>query len=89
MTALDQTSKLKTFSLYIRSVSAHEDKLQVLLYSFFGFSCHGDVSRRRDKLILPSLKSTRVYVIDTGTNERAPTIFKVGHNLSFNIEIIN
>ncbi|XP_065841568.1 methanethiol oxidase-like [Oscarella lobularis] len=77
MTALDQTSKLKTFSLYIRSVSAHEDKLQVLLYSFFGFSCHGDVSRRRDKLILPSLKSTRVYVIDTGTNERAPTIFKV------------
>ncbi|XP_065841960.1 methanethiol oxidase-like [Oscarella lobularis] len=40
-------------------------------------SCHGDASRRRNKLILPAVKSGRVYVIDTETDERAPRIFKV------------
>ncbi|XP_049956399.1 methanethiol oxidase-like [Schistocerca serialis cubense] len=40
-------------------------------------SCHEDSTKCRDKLILPSLGSSRVYVIDVGTNERAPRIHKV------------
>ncbi|XP_060676698.1 methanethiol oxidase [Hemiscyllium ocellatum] len=40
-------------------------------------SCHGDPSKRRNRLILPSLISSRIYVIDVGTDPRAPRIFKV------------
>ena len=35
-------------------------------------SCHGDSSRRRDKLVLPSLGSDRIYFIDVGTKPRSP-----------------
>ncbi|KAK4876783.1 hypothetical protein RN001_009289 [Aquatica leii] len=31
----------------------------------------------RDKLILPALRSNRVYVLDTGRDPKAPTIFKI------------
>lgn len=43
----------------------------------FHFSCHGDCSKKRNRLILPALVSSRVYVIDTGSNPKAPSIFKV------------
>lgn len=41
------------------------------------FSCYGDTSKNRNRLILPSLVSTRVYVIDTGSDPRAPSLSKV------------
>uniref|UniRef100_S4RVK5 Methanethiol oxidase n=1 Tax=Petromyzon marinus TaxID=7757 RepID=S4RVK5_PETMA len=40
-------------------------------------SCYGDSSKRRDKLILPSLISSRIYVVDTGSEPRAPRMHKV------------
>ncbi|XP_066595810.1 methanethiol oxidase [Prorops nasuta] len=50
-------------------------------------SCHG-TSRKRDTMVLPSLMSDRVYLVDV-TNEKTPTIKKViepeemhKHNLS-------
>ncbi|KAG9345317.1 hypothetical protein JZ751_009863 [Albula glossodonta] len=39
-------------------------------------SCHDDPSKRRDRLILPSLISSRIYVVDVGTEPRAPRLFK-------------
>lgn len=40
-------------------------------------SCYGDSSFSRNRLILPSLASTRIYVVDTGTLPRAPKLHKV------------
>eukprot|EP00250_Pteridium_aquilinum_P012587 c20817_g1_i3 orf=146-1582(+) len=40
-------------------------------------SCHGDSSAQRRFLVLPSLVSSRVYVVDTATNPRAPVLHKV------------
>ncbi|XXG78661.1 hypothetical protein AAC387_Pa08g2561 [Persea americana] len=40
-------------------------------------SCHGDPSADRRFLILPSLISGRIYVIDTQKNPRAPSLHKV------------
>uniref|UniRef100_A0A3B4WCR9 Methanethiol oxidase n=1 Tax=Seriola lalandi dorsalis TaxID=1841481 RepID=A0A3B4WCR9_SERLL len=40
-------------------------------------SCFGDASKKRNRLILPSLVSSRVYVVDVGTNPRAPQIHKM------------
>lgn len=40
-------------------------------------SCYGDPSQKRDKLVLAGLSSDRIYVIDVGTNPRAPEIHKV------------
>ncbi|CAO1942790.1 unnamed protein product [Urochloa humidicola] len=40
-------------------------------------SCHGDPSAKRRFLILPSLLSGRVYVVDTATDPRAPSLHKV------------
>ncbi|KAJ7570579.1 hypothetical protein O6H91_01G127000 [Diphasiastrum complanatum] len=40
-------------------------------------SCHGDGSLQRRFLILPSLVSTRIYVVDTLKDPKAPTIHKV------------
>ncbi|CAB0002019.1 unnamed protein product [Nesidiocoris tenuis] len=52
-------------------------------------SCFGDASQKRNRLILPSLNSDRIYVLDT-SDERAPKIHKViepeemhNHNVSF------
>ncbi|KAH9319242.1 hypothetical protein KI387_021011, partial [Taxus chinensis] len=39
-------------------------------------SCHGDSSVQRRYLILPSLLSSRVYIVDTGENPRAPVLHK-------------
>ncbi|NWI13245.1 SBP1A oxidase, partial [Crypturellus soui] len=40
-------------------------------------SCFGDSSKARDRLILPSLISSRIYVVDVGTDLRAPRLHKV------------
>uniref|UniRef100_A0A674P7L3 Methanethiol oxidase n=1 Tax=Takifugu rubripes TaxID=31033 RepID=A0A674P7L3_TAKRU len=40
-------------------------------------SCFGDASRKRNRLILPSLISSRIYVVDVETNPRAPQIHKI------------
>ncbi|ONK56592.1 uncharacterized protein A4U43_C10F10460 [Asparagus officinalis] len=40
-------------------------------------SCHGDPSAARRYLILPSLLSGRIYVVDTASNPRAPVLHKV------------
>ncbi|XP_075996204.1 methanethiol oxidase [Genypterus blacodes] len=39
-------------------------------------SCFGDASKKRNRLILPSLISSRIYVIDVGANPKAPSIHK-------------
>jgi len=40
-------------------------------------SCFGDPNQTRDKLILPSLGSDRLYIIDVGTDPKAPRVHKV------------
>uniref|UniRef100_A0A8D0L2B7 Methanethiol oxidase n=1 Tax=Sphenodon punctatus TaxID=8508 RepID=A0A8D0L2B7_SPHPU len=40
-------------------------------------SCFGDTTKKRNRLIFPSLISSRIYVIDTGTDLRAPRIHKI------------
>lgn len=40
-------------------------------------SCYDDPSKRRNRLILPSLISSRIYVVDVGTDARAPRLHKV------------
>ena len=40
-------------------------------------SCHGDPSKSRNRLILPSVNSSRIYVVDTGTNPRKPQLHTV------------
>ncbi|NXV98184.1 SBP1 oxidase, partial [Calonectris borealis] len=40
-------------------------------------SCFGDPTKKRNRLILPSLISSRIYVVDVGTDLRAPRLFKV------------
>lgn len=41
-------------------------------------SCFGDPNKKRNRLIMPSLISGRVYIFDVGGNPRAPQIHKVG-----------
>ncbi|NXP65043.1 SBP1 oxidase, partial [Chloropsis cyanopogon] len=40
-------------------------------------SCHGDPTKSRRFLILPSLISSRIYVVDVATDPRAPRLHKV------------
>ncbi|XP_028404277.1 methanethiol oxidase-like [Dendronephthya gigantea] len=40
-------------------------------------SCHGDSSRKRDSLIMPSIISSRIYIFDVAKDPRAPRIRKV------------
>ncbi|NWI55516.1 SBP1 oxidase, partial [Calyptomena viridis] len=40
-------------------------------------SCFGDPTKSRNLLILPSLLSSRIYVVDVGTDPRAPRLHKV------------
>lgn len=42
----------------------------------YSCSCFGDASKKRNKLILPSVASSRVYVVDTGTDPRNPKFAK-------------
>lgn len=39
-------------------------------------SCFGDSTKARTKLMLPSLISSRVYVVDVGSDPRAPKLHK-------------
>lgn len=43
-------------------------------------SCFGDSSKARTKLVLPSLISSRVYVVDVGSEPRAPKLHKASHS---------
>lgn len=47
-------------------------------------SCFGNPSAKRDKLILPSIGSSRIYIIDT-SNEREPKIHAVGIYMYMNL----
>ncbi|XP_077208960.1 methanethiol oxidase-like [Paroedura picta] len=40
-------------------------------------SCSGDTTKKRSRLILSSFASSRIYVVDTGTDQRAPRLHKV------------
>ncbi|XP_077176302.1 methanethiol oxidase-like [Paroedura picta] len=40
-------------------------------------SCFGDPTKKRNRLILPGFGSSRIYVVDTGTDQRAPRLLKV------------
>ncbi|CAK8567112.1 unnamed protein product [Lathyrus sativus] len=40
-------------------------------------SCHGDPSAQRRFLIVPGLTSGRIHVVDTKTDPRAPSLYKV------------
>lgn len=40
-------------------------------------SCYGDITKARTKLVLPALISSRIYVVDVGTEPRAPKLHKV------------
>ncbi|XP_030879267.1 methanethiol oxidase-like, partial [Leptonychotes weddellii] len=39
-------------------------------------SCFGDSTKSRNKLILPCLVSSRIYVVDVGSDPRAPKLHK-------------
>lgn len=39
-------------------------------------SCYGDSTKSRTKLVLPCLISSRIYVVDVGTEPRAPKLHK-------------
>ena len=49
----------------------------IIMNSIVSTSCYGDSTKKRNRLILPSVFSSRVYVVDTGTSPRAPTMYKV------------
>lgn len=40
-------------------------------------SCHDNPSLKRNLLILPALKSAKVFIVDVGTDPRKPTMHKV------------
>ncbi|XP_060094139.1 methanethiol oxidase-like [Heteronotia binoei] len=40
-------------------------------------SCFGDTTKKRNRLILPCIGSARIYVVDTGTDQRAPRLHTV------------
>ena len=40
-------------------------------------SCHDDPKRSRNRLVLPSLGSNRIYMVDTETSPRAPRLAEV------------
>ncbi|XP_077176346.1 methanethiol oxidase-like [Paroedura picta] len=40
-------------------------------------SCFGDTTKKRNRLILPCFGSSRIYVVDTGTDPKAPRLHKV------------
>ena len=41
------------------------------------FSCYGNPNQKRNRLIMPSLISGRIYVFDVESDPRAPQIHKV------------
>ena len=40
-------------------------------------SCHDDPNRARNRLVLPSLGSNRIYMVDTETSPRSPKLAEV------------
>lgn len=39
-------------------------------------SCFGDSTKSRNKLVLPALISSCIYVVDVGSEPRAPKLYK-------------
>ncbi|XP_039219476.1 methanethiol oxidase-like isoform X2 [Crotalus tigris] len=42
-----------------------------------GSSCFGDPTKKRNRLVLPGFNSSRIYIVDTETDPKAPCLFKV------------
>lgn len=40
-------------------------------------SCFGDPTKQRNRLIVPGLTSSRIYIVDVGSDPKAPKLFKV------------
>lgn len=40
-------------------------------------SCHNDPTKSRNRMIIPALGSSRVYIVDTGSDKYAPRLYKV------------
>nr|ACZ65578.1 selenium-binding protein [Haliotis discus hannai] len=40
-------------------------------------SCYDDASKTRNRMVLPCINSDRVYIVDTGTYPRSPSIHKI------------
>ena len=55
----------------------------------FVYSCHGDSSRSRDSLVMPSLLSSRIYIFDIATDPKAPRIRKVRLTRCFVGAVVN
>ncbi len=49
-------------------------------------SCYGDASKTRNRLIMPSINSTNIFIFDTGSDPRAPSLHKV-HIHIFSMQI--
>ena len=45
--------------------------------TLFYFSCHGDPNQKRNRLIMPSITTSRIYIVDVESDPRAPRIHKV------------
>lgn len=66
------------FKLFFGVVDARAAFFSCVLSMLSFSSCFGDPNKKRNRLIMPSLISGRVYIFDVGGNPRAPQIHKVG-----------
>lgn len=77
LVTVDVDPKSKTYSQVIHRlyVPYKEDELHHTGWNACS-SCHDDESKVRNRLIMPCLNSDRIYIVDVGTNPRAPKLFK-------------
>ena len=68
---------------YSFSLALFECHQWPVVFSVVLCSCYGDSSVSRNRLILPCLISSRIYVVDTGTSPRAPELHEVKKNKQF------
>ena len=61
----------------LENIKLEDYCLMKCLNLYFFFSCHGDPNQKRNRLIMPSLSSSRIYIFDVETDPRAPRIHKV------------
>ena len=47
-------------------------------------SCHNDEKMNRKYLLIPGVRSNNIYVVDTATNPRSPSLFKVINGAEIN-----
>ncbi|KAI5083638.1 hypothetical protein GOP47_0003381 [Adiantum capillus-veneris] len=74
----DYLETVDAYSLIIHRLPVNhlEDELHHIGWNACS-SCYGDASVQRQFLILPSLVSSIVYVVDTAKNPKAPILHKV------------